>query len=484
MALPEALYALHEAELAHKDERIAGLELENDRLRAELDEMTQFLSDYGLRWVGSRRRPSVADKDAAQHAPAQSGPPVDMARVREAVDELNAIAGDGSSTIIGSARLGGRGAVVGYIEALAPLPLLFWADGLQVGDHPVRPYADAEVCAFLSDLCDGYFPYEMRFAFPEGTRFELRERLSQRSDAQGGAVHEWGQGRLIKALEDAAPVRSAEAVAVVDPRVELRAASAHRRPVVDGLGGASRTRASVLLQIRSDNGEPLCQLCLAAETTIAELRAELVRRGTVAADGWRSLELRTSFPRRAYGRACDGESLEQVGFAPTATLHLHRLLAPEPLSEQRLLRSLITRDSWEPAHARAASASEDDESDSASGAELGPRPSVAMRTAHGARDAMTEQVDRAPSADGVPARSPLRARAPTAPRAAHEQGALLSCARDGVAVGASGPRPPRFACATPFACASAAPVDQLRRASVGLSAPARHYRGRRTPTGS
>ena len=33
---------------------------------------------------------------------------------------------------------------------------------------PFRPYTEPDARAFMRDLQDGYFPYELKFAFPEG----------------------------------------------------------------------------------------------------------------------------------------------------------------------------------------------------------------------------------------------------------------------------------------------------------------------------
>jgi hypothetical protein len=35
----------------------------------------------------------------------------------------------------------------------------------------MRTYDSAEAASFLADLLDGYFPYEMRYAFPDGSQY-------------------------------------------------------------------------------------------------------------------------------------------------------------------------------------------------------------------------------------------------------------------------------------------------------------------------
>ena len=42
------------------------------------------------------------------------------------------------------------------------LRLALWSDGFQVDDAPFRSYAVDSARAFVRDLVDGYFPYEMK----------------------------------------------------------------------------------------------------------------------------------------------------------------------------------------------------------------------------------------------------------------------------------------------------------------------------------
>lgn len=46
---------------------------------------------------------------------------------------------------------------------------------LQLDDLPLRPYSQADCIAFMRDLLDGFFPYELKHAYPEGLVFTLRE---------------------------------------------------------------------------------------------------------------------------------------------------------------------------------------------------------------------------------------------------------------------------------------------------------------------
>ncbi|KAG8459274.1 hypothetical protein KFE25_014119 [Diacronema lutheri] len=337
--LPPVLLALHACELREKHGEIERLARENERLRAQLREMELFLADYGLEWVGGERGAAAGDASSPRGAtPAAGGAPphIDLVRVRARVEELNALAGDGSSMV---ATLAAPGAV-SRLTPIEPLPLTFWQNGMQVGDHPVREYVDVEVGVFLADLLDGYFPYELRHAFPEGTPFEVRDRLGDRLGAGRGAAapHDWGAGRSLRAHAHApcaaALARASLHVAAAPSAQSAEAPGDARRgglPMEDarvrGAAAPRESEVSVLLQVRGIDGEPLCQLCLPADAPLGELRAAIAHSAALPARAWPAFELRTTFPNRSYGTELDGEPIGALGFAPTATLHLHALPA-------------------------------------------------------------------------------------------------------------------------------------------------------------
>ena len=90
-----------------------------------------------------------------------------MELVRRAVSELNSLAHGGGGEIVRK-RDGSHGFVT------PSLSLTFWKDGLQLDESSLRPYETAETAAFLRDLLDGFFPYELKHAFPEGVIFQVR----------------------------------------------------------------------------------------------------------------------------------------------------------------------------------------------------------------------------------------------------------------------------------------------------------------------
>ena len=106
------------------------------------------------------------------------------------------------------------------------MTLHFHKDGLQLDGAALRPYQSAEAVAFLRDLLDGYFPYELKHAFPEGVPFALVDRsdreqrdahvrdgllFATRQDCDGrAAARDWRGARNVPAKGGRGAMRASE----------------------------------------------------------------------------------------------------------------------------------------------------------------------------------------------------------------------------------------------------------------------------------
>jgi hypothetical protein len=86
-----------------------------------------------------------------------------------------------------------------YLQAPVLL-LLFWADGLQVDSGSMRAYGAPDCAAFMRDLLDGFFPYELKHAYPDGVPFGVTDRTDRRHAE--GEPKEWGCGRVLDSRGD------------------------------------------------------------------------------------------------------------------------------------------------------------------------------------------------------------------------------------------------------------------------------------------
>ena len=292
------------------------------------------------------------------HTKAAGGPP-EMERVRRAVDELNALAENGAGEVV-RRRDGSHG------FATPSMTLSFWSDGLQLDGSALRPYGAPEAVAFLRDLLDGFFPYELKHAYPEGVVFAVADHTGRSYGAPG--EYEWGAGRKLDSRGDgmaAAGAAGGEAVAAYSA---APSAPSGRRPLAGAamgggermwhnpvVGGAAEAEAggvvgagaflcagaadgadgnsaaqeggslgggggggasSCRLQVKAANGQLACVLEFSECATLASVHAALLERSIVnAADKY---ELRTAFPSKCLTEP--SRTLAALGLAPSATL--------------------------------------------------------------------------------------------------------------------------------------------------------------------
>lgn len=390
----ERLLRTQEAELRKRENEVERLQDENRSLKQENREMHRFLADYGLHWVGgsatSTPRGSVSAASSvtpsppptgsagaeqrrnrfAKPAPSLAQPPrdtgaapqqkastsnyiapramggadkaaastdssttlqgldtsgalPDMERVRRAVAELNAMA-DGDAGAIVKRRDGSHG------FATPSLTLTFWSNGLQLNDGTLRPYGASEAIAFLRDLLDGFFPYELKHAFPEGVIFDLSDQSNHAFGTPGGGgEHQWGCGRQLDSRGDhrVSRITPSAASLVGTTAGALSSLASAASPPLTSTGaaasvahsnGGSRLGGSdgCKLQIKGVGGGIACVLDLPPSTQLSVVHAALVSRAAVPTGA--AYELWTAFPAKPLN---DPQStLAALGLVPSATL--------------------------------------------------------------------------------------------------------------------------------------------------------------------
>jgi hypothetical protein len=145
----------------------------NARLRLQLEDMHQFLADYGLKWVGDDKKGLEVDcqivKEPSQ-GPEALGFELDMQKILAHAKELNGITGQ--------KRLAKHGPIRQF-ENLPEVCIAFYSDGLLVRNGPARAYAMKESRLLVRDLIDGYFPFEFKSDFPDGVKLVVLDKLSE-----------------------------------------------------------------------------------------------------------------------------------------------------------------------------------------------------------------------------------------------------------------------------------------------------------------
>eukprot|EP00002_Diphylleia_rotans_P024812 TRINITY_DN4899_c0_g1_i4.p1 TRINITY_DN4899_c0_g1~~TRINITY_DN4899_c0_g1_i4.p1 ORF type:complete len:355 (-),score=81.30 TRINITY_DN4899_c0_g1_i4:1015-2079(-) len=233
----EKTVRLQKEQLQKKDTTITELRKKNDsqqveisRLKSEttmllkkIADMEQFLADYGLEWRGpvnsdlhladfSRDDGDVDEdykkwvqtlQDTPPQDPNESNPDTftfDIGKIMSNVEELNVLAGEGTSQFQES-KDGSY-----QLRRVEPLFLSIYRNGIRINDGPFRCFQDDPTSrSFVKDLVDGYFPYELKEKYPDGVPFKVRNFVT--SDYEPPQKSFLGQGlKLGDPSQDAAKV--------------------------------------------------------------------------------------------------------------------------------------------------------------------------------------------------------------------------------------------------------------------------------------
>ena len=117
---------------------------------------------------------------------------VDVEKLLASIAELNAVAGDGKSSVVVGA--GGER----RLEPRRAKTLTLFRDGFVVDDAPktFRAFATStRNRSYVRDLADGFFPYEYKEAYPEGVPFRLLDRSHESGAPPGHAFIAFTGGR-------------------------------------------------------------------------------------------------------------------------------------------------------------------------------------------------------------------------------------------------------------------------------------------------
>lgn len=212
---------------------------------------------------------------------------MDVEKLLASIAELNAVAGDGKSSVVvgpnGERRL----------ETPSAKTLTLFADGFVVDDDvsAFRAFADGKNRSYIRDLLDGFFPYEYKEAHPNGVPFKLVDKSSELGAPAGRAFVAFTGGRARLDGKDGARDANATGVAATAETTRKQteenkdAAFLERLPrVVVRDGAVVRVRESVGAAMAVPGGARTSKTQTVLETTVARgcFRSLLEREGRSA----------------------------------------------------------------------------------------------------------------------------------------------------------------------------------------------------------
>eukprot|EP00435_Cladocopium_sp_Y103_P030580 s734_g7.t1 len=331
--LREQLAARRHAASPGSEESV--LQVECDRLRSQVEEMKQFMADYGLNWP--------------PRSAAQTGLAVDFQVIESRIETLNDSLGREAKVVHEN---GGGAKLCARLRSVETLPLTFFCDGLKLGPHGFMAFQTAAAQDVIRDLLDGFIPRLLKEDYPDGvalkavnrTKLSFRNWLKESQDSElvdGGERLRTEVGQAVHAPKDLQSA-SERFVAKLPERImrkgqvcQVRSAIAQRLGVSDGRSASApppgNQEVSLLalgrpadapvarLQVKLEGGQKVL-LKTEFHTTLGDLWEALA--------DWRSKNrvgrarsgcvLRTAFPPKSYTDR--SQTLQDAGLTPSATL--------------------------------------------------------------------------------------------------------------------------------------------------------------------
>jgi UBX domain-containing protein 11 len=324
---------------------------DRDKYKKLTEDMKQFLSDYGLKWVGhDGPAEGEFDSDAVHKEISYKGPnyrnnlppEIDTEILTRRIEELNFIAE--KNKIVNSHG-------VNKFKKHDDFPIWFFKNGLILKGFPFYPYYSKEAQSVLSDILDGYFPYDLKKIYPDGVPLKPIDRINEvfnpnevkknpkYADIDNFSAPKAGISK--KEFLDQFPKNVIKNGKIIPIREELEKKFRETKQLdLNKLNTNEPIEISthvveaevqeekkfdkadiVMLRIRTETGKRNLILKLLA-TDAMQLVYEYIK--PYLEDETKKVEVRSNFPKKSYEEG-DPTSLKDLGLYPTAALVIHRV---------------------------------------------------------------------------------------------------------------------------------------------------------------
>ena len=295
--------------------------------------MKKFLHKYGVKWVGNKPEGEL-DTRALDQDLSGSDPryrynlphEIDIRVLARRVQELNIIAEQDAGRWVAQGNMR-------QFKALDSVPIFFFQNGLVLKGFPFRPYSSHEAQSLLSDLLDGFFPYDLKKKYPDGVPLSVVDKTNEPFRPQDSNIRSvedrdlgflskeqfLGQlpdsvikdGKVIPIKEDIARILGAETKPQQEGSVEIRT------HVDDRLASGESDLRFTSLRIKTETGKKTLMVKLLYTDNIETLKRLLEPHSETHG----RFEIRSTFPAKVFD-VRDPSSLESLGLVPNYALAL------------------------------------------------------------------------------------------------------------------------------------------------------------------
>ncbi|KRX01435.1 SEP domain [Pseudocohnilembus persalinus] len=175
------------------------LKNQNQDLEKKVKEMEEFLKQYGLKWKGYGKNEEKQNqqevKQLKEQLNALSNPKfkynlpkeIDINIVLRRIDDLNYLMEkEGVNQVI-------KDKGIHQFKRMDPFPIGFYQNGIAMKGFKFFPYGSNQASQILADILDGYFPYQLKQEFPNGTLLKIIDKTDQKYSTEKGQQQKFGE---------------------------------------------------------------------------------------------------------------------------------------------------------------------------------------------------------------------------------------------------------------------------------------------------
>ncbi|TNV78966.1 hypothetical protein FGO68_gene9885 [Halteria grandinella] len=326
------------------DSKVSEESAEIEKLQRQVKDMKKFLADYGLVWIGKDGSHKPSEDEVAKAKKAAEAPPmasralpkeIDTEVLTKRIEELNFIA---EKQKIVKNKQG-----LHQFQKTEEVLIFFFKNGLVIKGFPFYAYSSKDAQSVLSDILDGFFPYDLKRKYPDGVPLkpvDCTEEDYNRDSIQsnpnfknfGDIERDAGVGQSKEEFLSQFPKQIVKNGNIIPIREELEKRfrdtqeldvnklNSNEPIVIDTEVSKNPGKYSepdiVTIRVRTETGKRNLIVKLLNTDLISEVykavRPYLEKKGT-------PITLRQNFPNRAYDEK-EIKSLKELGLAPSSAL--------------------------------------------------------------------------------------------------------------------------------------------------------------------
>jgi hypothetical protein len=160
---------------------IEQLQEENNHLHHKINDMENFLNDYGLVWVGyegehysTNDHITLNKNDNHDQDDIDNNFQFDHKIFIQKINELNQLIYNEPTQVMIKNKIG---SIIHPSEKIKTIKIISYQNGLMINNGPFRRKQSVTYRHFIQDILDGFFPTEFKNDYPDGVLFDFHDQF-------------------------------------------------------------------------------------------------------------------------------------------------------------------------------------------------------------------------------------------------------------------------------------------------------------------